>query len=535
MRTRHPVRKAAVSLLAAALAIAGGACGGGSARSSARSATVGERGGQYTVGGITVTVPEGSVKNGTTLSVSTPNASAAGDTSVPLTGARQSAVHFDISLSGGAQPAAGKPFEVSVPLEGGYLPAGAQPAHALLYSPGRTGKEWRLVPATVSADGVLHAKLEHLSSKAIVYIDDTQLQELIVSPAVAMGARPDCSGSVISPSTGRLRFGSRSTGWSDNADSPLLVCMFPSGDGVGLSIRNRVNLILSVAATDGLTLSSPASGAEDELARRLADRLFPNPVIRTYLSRNAELTTPLPAASLPATVELRGDPNTFLAEAVFNSVKFLVGIFVGRKSGEVAQDIRNLIEAPDLIDCLRSAVAVAGGNASLADIGELVIGRCTEIVRDKVGELAKDVAAWDMFWQRILVPVEGAVLGWNTVWSALDGIRMQVVGTMRVAVERVPDQNRCPTRDEILTAARAQIPDVLSSEYVVQDSIRCVGPWVRALITNGVSSATLFFRWENGALVLKAAGSDARCPVDANDTGNGVANVEPQYQSICRD
>jgi hypothetical protein len=494
-----------------------------------------DKGGKYTVGGITVTVPAGSVKSGTKLSVSAPRSATADDGSAPLAGVRQSTVLFDISLSGGAQPAAGKPFDVIVPLSGGYLPKDAEPAHALLYSPGPVSGQWRLVPATVSADSTLHATLDHLSPKSIVYIDESTLRESIVSPAVAVGARPDCSQSVTSPSTGKVRFAGSSTGWSTAADTPLFVCLVPNGDGVGLSIRNRVNLILSVAATNGLTLSSPASGSEDELVRHLTDMLFPNPVIKTYLSRGGELTTALPAASLPATVELRGDPNTFLAEAAFNSVKFVVGLYVGRNSGEVARDIKNLIEAPDLIDCLRSATALAGGTGSLGDVGEVIIGRCGELIRDKVGELTKDVAAWDRFWQRILVPIDGVVMGWNTLWSAVDGIKMQIVGTMRVVVERVANQNSCPTPDEIMTAARSQNPSISRSEYVPQGSIRCAGPWVRAVTTDGVSSAIMFLRRENGVLILKAIGSDARCPVDPTDTGSEVANVEPPYQSICKD
>jgi hypothetical protein len=53
--------------------------------------------------------------------------------------------------------------------------------------------------------------------------------------------------------------------------------------------------------------------------------------------------------------------------------------------------------------------------------------------------------------------------------------------------------------------------------------------------TDGVSSAIMFLRRENGVLILKAIGSDARCPVDPSDTGSEVANVEPPYQAICKD
>jgi hypothetical protein len=44
----------------------------------------------------------------------------------------------------------------------------------------------------------------------------------------------------------------------------------------------------------------------------------------------------------------------------------------------------------------------------------------------------------------------------------------------------------------------------------------------------------MFLRRENGVLILKAIGSDARCPVDPTDTGSEVANVEPPYQAICK-
>src|SRR5688572_16666030 len=73
------LRRAGTALLAAALSLAGGACGRVSGTSNPRSAAVSDKGGQYTLGGITVTVPAGSVRNGTKLSVSVPTASAADD------------------------------------------------------------------------------------------------------------------------------------------------------------------------------------------------------------------------------------------------------------------------------------------------------------------------------------------------------------------------------------------------------------------------------------------------------------------------
>jgi hypothetical protein len=487
-------------------------------------ATVGPDGGEFRLGELTVVVPAGAVSAGTRLSATAPKTEPADHSDAALRGVRQSAVTFDVSLAGGAQPAPGKALDIAVPLKGGFLPPGAQPNHALLYTPAASGAQgWRLVPATVD-DGVLHAKLGHLSPKTIAYLDDRALQDAIASGAVSVEARPDCAQSVTSRTAGKVQIGKASTGWSTNADSPIFACLFASGDDASLSIRNRVNVILSVAATGGLTLGSPQTTAEEEIAKRLADLLFPNPAIKAYLSRGAELTAVLPAASLPATVELRGDPNTFLAEAAWTALRIVVGLVVGKNSGEVAREVKMVIEAPGVVDCLRQAVTISGGEVpSLGDVAELVTSKCTRVITEVLGANVDDVAAWDRLWNRFFAVGDGIVTGWNTFWSAIDGIKMQFNGTMRVVVER-PDP--CPGKADFEKVAKGALFDTGALEVVkaaLNSSITCAGGWAaapRVVYTyddGSTDTAWVVMQFSNGAWRSKGA---AVVPPGAACAGN---------------
>jgi hypothetical protein len=248
-------------------------------------------------------------------------------------------------------------------------------------------------------------------------------------------AKSDCATSVQTPD-GKVQFTGANKGWSNKPGSPVVACLGKSGSNATLSISNKLSYIMQVAATDGLSLNDATGSTSEALAVLLAKRIFPDKKVKAYLGRDSELGTPLPSSSLPATVQLRAEPDTFLAEAAWSSLKFLVGLITGVQGDGLTNLVKTVVDNSDVVDCLRTTLSISQGNVpSVGDVLDLVSSECTEVIVGAVGAYAANQSLWDQFWHRIFVVGEGVATGWDTFVTAAYGIQMQFVGTVSVVVD----------------------------------------------------------------------------------------------------
>lgn len=398
-------------------------------------ATVDKDGGTFTFpDGIVVTVPKGAVNEETTLSVGgvTPlRPQDAGPFDDPATkGVRAGAVKLDVSLSRGGkhdiQPAKGKPLGITIPLQGKLKPAGVDVRSALLYTPGVNNVGYQLVPTQPVKSGMLRGTLQHLSPKYVTYVSDQGLLDAFFPEKVKQN-RDECKQEVSVKDT-KVKISRDSRGWSLEDDSPVIACLFEDEGRVGVGVANQLQFILSAAASDNIRVTSSFGDPEEEVAKRLADLLFPNDKIKAYVGRDGKLVGSVDVSSLPATVELRGDPNTFLAEGAWQAIKLLTGIITGSGGGEVAT---TLLDAPSVVSCIQGALNVSRGDLpSMAGVIDLVASKCTDrIVRalqphiDPFNLLGRAHAVFGGLWEVV-----------KTTRSAFDGIRMQFNGTISVKI-----------------------------------------------------------------------------------------------------
>ena len=429
--------------MVAVLAVANSACTGD--EPDPIDAKVGPAGATVNLSGMSVTVPPGALKSETELVVTSPVRADADEAPFGLnTG---TSVH--ITFRNGAQPADGKPLDVAIPLTGKFRPEGTTPDTALLYHV-RPDGTFRLMPATVK-DETLHAQLPHLSEWNILYVNNDALTRGFPLPSAARPVSPDsCPVQVTTTSYGKVVIGGGSKGWTK--DGPVKPCLSANGDEITLSIKNKINYLLPVAATSGFTLTSPAKDTEEEMVRMLAGKIFPDSRVKTHLGRDGELKATAPASKLPATVELIGDPSTFLAESTWFALKFMVGMIEGKTGSEVVNSIKLIVDTADVLTCLQNTLKISGGNVpSMGDVAELLTSKCTEPITKALEALAP-TDWWSQFWKRIGVIADGVVGGWNNFWTAVDGIRMQFNGTVHIEVVRVAI---CPTATEFQDAAAA--------------------------------------------------------------------------------
>lgn len=412
-----------------------------------------EKTGTYNLGGLTVTVPAGAVPRDTQLKITTPISV---DRSLAPLGA--TAVSFDLSFSGGIEPT--KPLDISIPLKDSYLPKEVQADRALLYSTDSSGRQW-LIPSAVS-DGVLKAQLGHLSPKTLVYPDDNALQNLIGAVPARIGSRPDCQTSV-KISAGTVQFTGDSVRWSNTDDnSPINACLSVDGNNAKLTIKNRANYILSVASTDGPVISTATNTAGDAMVASLASKMYPAQKTKAFLGRDTELSTVLPSANLPTTVELIADVNTYFAEIGWTSLKFLVGMVAGvSESDKVIKLADNVVGSVEVVDCVKSTVELSSGkDAKPLDVFNLVVSKCTEKVVTRLGALTANAPLWEQFWKRAFVIFNGVASAVNTVLTALEGVKLQLTNTLRIVVA---NKSAVPC----LTVSQAQ--QILDKAFLTDD------------------------------------------------------------------
>lgn len=398
--------------------------------------TVGKDGGTFTFpDGIVVTVPKGAVKEETTLSVGgitplrTQDAGPFSDSASQ--GIRAGAVKFDVSLSRGdqhdIQPVKGKPLGITIPLRGKLKPGGVDTRLALLYTPGVKGKGYELVPTQPVKSGMLRGMLQHLSPKYVTYVSDQGLLDSFFPDKVKKD-RGACKQEVSVKDT-KVKISGNSRGWSLEDSSPVFACLSKGNDGyVRVGIANQLQFILSAAATDDVRLTFSFGDPEEEVAKRLADLLFPNDKIKAYVGRDGKLVGSVSVDALPATIQLRGDPNTFLSEGAWQAIKLLAGVLTGSSGNEIATTV---LDAPAVIGCVQNALRIGQGDLpSVAGVIDLVASKCTDqIVRalqpyiDPFNLVGRAQAIFGGLWDIV-----------KTTRSVYDGIRMQINGTITVKI-----------------------------------------------------------------------------------------------------
>lgn len=422
----------------------------------------------YQLGDLTVKTAEGSVPKDTELRLTKPK-SLKNDNGA-LFGVNT--VGFDLSLEGEAQPAA--PLDISVPLTSDYVPPGAEPQNALLYTPMPSGNGMmELVPAVVN-NGVLHARLHHLSPKIITYPNDQDFLGLAgIRPKIQ--SRPDCQTSVTT-SAGPVKFTDASKGWDNKDGSPIQACLSVKDGQAEMAITNRVEYLMAMAATNGLQLSTASDSADERMVAFLAALIFPSKKIKAYVGHNATMNIPLPAASLPATVELQADPSSFLAQAGWSSLRFMVSILTGTSGSKSAELVENVLDTPEVVDCMRSALTV-DGKPSYGEIMVVVSSKCGEQIMKALGYFIAEKGVWDVFWGRIFFLNDAEDIIRQTFWGAVNGIRMQFTGTIRVVVDGPPKAPACPSDEEALRIMRTEGIGYEEESRVVPDSKICADGW----------------------------------------------------------
>jgi hypothetical protein len=404
--------------------------------SSDSSHEVGKDGGTFSFhDGIQIDVPAGAVEDGTVLSV--------GEVSpvdenghAPFADMRTGAVAFDVSLSkdGNDDIQPSQPLDITIPLEGNLLPEGANPQSALLYSANGNDGFWYVPPPLDESgimlpveDGVLQGRMYHLSPKYVSYLDEAKFLEEFGLADGGIAEPEDCL-----EATDNAEFGPKE-GWS-NTDpaSPINACLAEDGDGTHVGIVNRLNYILSVASTtDSEHLETSYGGIDEELVELFAATIFPNDRIDAFFGRDGSMDATFAPSELPATIQLKADPNTFLSEIGLFAVKFVANIFTGGTASEV---VRALFEVPEVVSCLQTTFDMSEGDVEgfdLLDAVNYVSSRC-------VGEIAKAVGYeagfWDFLGRVFNVVAEGVAGGLQTITTAFEGIRMQFVGTLSIEI-----------------------------------------------------------------------------------------------------
>lgn len=496
--------------------------------------------------GIEIDVPEGAVEDGTTLSVGTVS-HVATDGHAPFAGMRTGAVAFDVSLSKDGneniQPAL--PLDIKLPLEGNLLPEGANPESALLYSANESGDGFWYMPPPLDEqgtpekleEGALYGRMYHLSPKYVSYLDEAKFLEEFGMVSGGIEQPEDCL-EKVETSAGEVEFGPNSEGWS-NTDpaSPINACLAADGDGTHVGIVNRVNYILSVASTtDSEHLETSYNDFEEEMVKTFASTIFPNARIDTFFGREGRMDVTFAPEDLPATIQMKADPNTYLSEIGWFALKFLANVFTG---GMASEAVQALLTVPDVISCLQTTFDIGEGDVegfSLLDAINYVSSTCVQVIAEAVGY---QPSFWDFLGRLFGVVVEGIAGGLQTIVTVAEGIRMQFIGTLTVEVMSVAPE--CPTSDVVEQTVRNDSPGYRDLSQVDAELGSCENGWALAFISasqvrDGVEyenqiGITFLLHFKNGEWVIVMGGQD----MDVRDFDYDGAPLCDQVPSTIKD
>lgn len=468
------------------------------------SVTVTPQRGTYKLGDLTVTMPAGAVPAKTTLRLQQP--SAMPSTHGPLAGARKAAVQFDLSLSGGAEPR--KPIDVAIPLAGAFLPRGMTPKQALLYTPGPHGKGWQLVPALVDAENVLHASLYHLSPKAITYSPALSLQDAINSGGLK-ALSSGCNQDTTTATTGKVMLGG--SGWSTKPASPVYACLQSDGTHLNVRIDNHYHYMWSIASTTNVA-TVQTDDPETAIVKLLATGAYGSPKVKTYLATDETANVSITADDLPATIELRADPSTFMAENAWLSIKLAFSLFMGENGNTLLKGLETAFKVLSVQQCIESTLkTIHDPNAN--NIGQAVLSDCGEAVAKALGRQYQNTGEWNAFWGSAFTGGGIAVDGINQLITAAAGTWAQFKQPITVVANVA-----CPNDSDFVNGASKYFRDnsLGSGKQRVAGIITCFGLWAvaRMVVTidsHGSPVDEVYYgalHWKNSAWVFQSGGSD---------------------------
>lgn len=441
-------------------------------------AAVGVNGGTFTFpDGLQVVVPKGAAPDGSTLMETGPTTLDKG--TGPFRGLRSAGVRFDVSLKqGGTVIEPKKPVDLIVPLQKGsrFVPNGAS-GTALPYTPDESGAGYLLLPAKAQGGSQLQIRVAHFSPKYLAYVTDEQLIRSFF-PEKALNNPSECKQNVTVGGH-KAKIGGNSRGWSLKGDSAIYACLAEGPNGtVAVDIANRIDYILSVASSSNVRLAASSGSADEEITKATASVLFPKDHLKAYLVTDGTLVGATLPGDLPATIELQGDPNTFLAEATWRTLEFLVGFLTGGEGNKVVETVKSLLGNTHIVSCLQKAVS----GKSLQDFsgGLDMISGCLGVVTD---------ALYKTF--NPLVILEWIVGMANDAWQSgihfTNGIKLTLANTLRVQVvsdDPAPSMVWCFSKDQLDSATRPAWATKPVSRIVQTGSALCASQW--ALVPTAV-------------------------------------------------
>lgn len=451
--------------------------------SAQTSVTVSPNGGDYAVGGMTVTVPKGAVGKPTTLTIGDPRVVNGADAPLGTT-----AVRFDVSLTDGAEPA--QPLQLHIPLQGRFLPTGAQPANAVFYTSTADGKDYRLLPYTVQ-NGVLTATVPHLSDKEIAFVDPQTLAKTIAHTQPAP-AQSDCTKQQL-PGVGEIDVMT-----ANNGNGRVGVCLSTEGSNLALHLTDKANYTWSVQSPD-LQFAVPLESVDDSMSRVIAATLLHEPDVHNYLVHDGELDVKsVTPQSVPLTLNLLTSNNGLLAEALWDVTKTMVALYTGENAKGTADVAKKLaVDVPDVSKCLTSVLDARSGNIGdyLKTLPDAVFGKCGETIGGALIKLLPDAA-------NLINPFTKTLAVLQATWDVLQGLWHAAVAVAQTAQGAVEiSLNPCPDEQTLESLVRQNF----RPEQEPFGDMVCQSGWFYKKITGAFSSngartdpTKLVAQWKDG-------------------------------------
>jgi hypothetical protein len=403
-----------------------------------RSHEVGPEGGALSFdGGVVITVPKGAVDRKATLAITSPDRVSDHGT-VPFKKLNKPTVVFDVSLKEGTrsiQPR--KPLRMSVSLKDAWLPTGAKPVDAKVYTP--LGGGLALMPSKLDGNR-LTISMGHLSPKYVSYVSDA---DLVASfDADKTEKDPSTCSQQVAISGGKVIFGA-TQGWAiGDKNSPVYACLYKGQDGyVRVGVLNRVDYIVSIAATSNVRIAEATGDAETEATKAIQRTLFPAGKVKALVGGGDTLVASIRIDDLPETLELRADPNVFFSASFYRLLSLAVDLLVDKTGSQTLEAIESLMGNVDLVTCLQSVVNDMGNSPSVGSIFQGSM-KCVSTI---VEAIAKTFKLEGLFWGKVSWVIDAITTIIATATDAWNGIRLTINDTIRIPVVAEMDAPVCPS------------------------------------------------------------------------------------------
>lgn len=402
------------AFLVVILALSGAAC---SESGDDSSVEISAKGGEYKLGDVTVKVSEGTVSQETELLLTK------AETITPQqgwhAGSRQPGVRFDLSLANGQQPK--KPVEVAIPLKGSFLPSGAKPEHAFLFTRTANGKHNIIVPAEVDSAGVLHAKLTHFSEKNVLYFTPDDMAKMVESGALQVMPQIGCTTWLEAP--GRFKVASSS------APDRIEGCLEVVGKTATMTASNKTSYMWSVSASQsGTTIVDTVDSIEQQGIEAIA-KIFPQNWGKSFMAPGGFVRGNLESAKMPNTFTFKAEPVNFYAEIIWMALTFAIEMSTGNKPNEALDMVKAFVAASELQTCLTDMFK--GENSIKSSAFYNIFTKCGELIFAAIVKLVGEEAAQgiDGFFKKRIFAIGGLFRnGFTSILTGIEGLKQTVAG-----------------------------------------------------------------------------------------------------------